>query len=145
MWSYNHTPDPDELMHYGVRGMKWRKGTINPAVAVSLTRSGRSTDPSMRRRQKRAKKNYRTQLSNATKDWIKKDVDLYKKGRKAILNSKTQKDVDKAVKKTTRGYDKAGNKWLKKANKARSTYNAVRRGQSKEMATNAQRRKKKRK
>ena len=25
MWMYNHTPDPDELMHYGVKGMKWKK------------------------------------------------------------------------------------------------------------------------
>ena len=25
MWQYNHTLDPDELMHYGVRGMKWRR------------------------------------------------------------------------------------------------------------------------
>lgn len=23
MWSYNHTPDPDELFHFGVKGMKW--------------------------------------------------------------------------------------------------------------------------
>lgn len=25
MWQYNYTPDPDELMHYGVKGMKWKK------------------------------------------------------------------------------------------------------------------------
>lgn len=23
MWQYNHTPDSDTLMHYGVKGMKW--------------------------------------------------------------------------------------------------------------------------
>lgn len=23
MWQYNHTIDPDELCHYGVKGMKW--------------------------------------------------------------------------------------------------------------------------
>lgn len=23
MWQYNYTPDPDVLMHYGVKGMKW--------------------------------------------------------------------------------------------------------------------------
>lgn len=25
MWSYNHTPEPDEIFHYGIRGMKWKK------------------------------------------------------------------------------------------------------------------------
>lgn len=25
MWQYNHTPDPDTLMHYGIKGMKWDK------------------------------------------------------------------------------------------------------------------------
>ena len=38
MWEYNHTPEPNELMHYGIKGQKWglrryqnKDGTLTPA------------------------------------------------------------------------------------------------------------------
>lgn len=39
MWSYNYTPDPDVLCHYGVKGMKWDK--TKRRIGTTLKRTGR--------------------------------------------------------------------------------------------------------
>ena len=53
MWTYNQTQQPDELMHYGIPGMKWghRK---NPQVA-----SARTAYKSAKKDFRRSAKNYR--------------------------------------------------------------------------------------
>lgn len=40
MWQYNYTPSSDDIMHYGVLGMKWGH---RKAKAGSLKSSNKST------------------------------------------------------------------------------------------------------
>lgn len=42
MWEYNYTPDPDELMHYGVRGMKWKEHKRKRAIQRQVTKESGS-------------------------------------------------------------------------------------------------------
>lgn len=44
MWNYNHTPPSDELMHYGVKGMKW--GVRRTEAQLARARSGNKTTDS---------------------------------------------------------------------------------------------------
>lgn len=38
MWQYNYTPNPEDIMHYGVKGMKWG---VRKSVYKSMNRQQR--------------------------------------------------------------------------------------------------------
>ena len=131
MWEYNYTPDPNELYHYGILGMKWGvRRYQNPDG--SLTKAGMrrykdkspyevtTSDGDTFRVSKGSKNNYNTKLSKVTKTWGQhyREIDDAKvKKRISKQYAKEQTKGDEALQKSyNRMYVDAYNKAADKMN-----------------------------
>lgn len=131
MWEYNYTPDPNELYHYGILGMKWGvRRYQNPDG--SLTKAGMrrykdkspyevtTSDGDTFRVSKGSKNNYNTKLSKVTKTWGQhyREIDDAKaKKRISKQYAKEQTKGDEALRKSyNRMYVDAYNKAADKMN-----------------------------
>ena len=74
MWEYNYTPDPDELMHYGVKGMKWKKRIAKGFTAgadKARTANAIALERARRARSGPLKKSTMKELATGTKRHVK--------------------------------------------------------------------------
>ena len=88
MWTYNYTPSSDDIIHYGVLGIRWghRKAIIPSVSQVSTNRAvNKATDA--KAKMQSAKKAYKT----ANKKFDK----AYRNSNSWILNSQFDKKDNK--------------------------------------------------
>ena len=107
MWTYNQTQPSDELMHYGIPGMKWghRKTYHSTGIRSAVAR----------RSNKKVDKSFKKWNENS-----KKRENAIELGKKANL-SRLSYENDKKNKDLKRQY-KADNKVYKKAVRKNTTY-----------------------
>lgn len=103
MWSYNHTPDPDgdSLMHYGVRGMKWKKrlargpNQANTASQIALERARRMRPGYKSSRPgRRANQTINTQTYDGSKTKLSYQAQLA--GRKSVAKQQVKTKINRA-------------------------------------------------
>lgn len=81
MWEYNHTPESDELMHYGILGMRWGQRRSK----VELARANRERKAS----RKVTDYEYKSSVIKAKKKISKSDRKI------AILNAKSKRTAER--------------------------------------------------
>lgn len=117
MWKYNHTPDSNDLMHYGILGQKWGRRRYQFKDG-SLTAAGRKRyddDDSERASAKAAKYEYKAAKSRAKNITNKYDrkAAIYEAKAKRIAK-KEEADYDDDVEKASERATKDRNKTIRR-------------------------------
>lgn len=90
MWQYNHTPSSDELYHYGVKGMKWKKrkkAAISTGKAILDAGMNTIKSKAYKANSKRLKKKETNAVNRYAKSRsLKNDVEVVKAGGRRAAN-----------------------------------------------------------
>lgn len=95
MWQYNYTPNPEDLMHYGVLGMKWGVHHGRKSFGTNDEPGNIYTDRQKERIKKQAKRILNRNIKNYDKAFRLYDEHsklAYKKADKFVLKSEALKN-----------------------------------------------------
>lgn len=120
MWQYNYTPNSDDIMHYGVIGMKWgvRKGR-NLGESLRTRRLKRSIKANEKDVQSLRKAGYKTEADAVAKVGQKQSEKLKKsqerdKAKADYKQQKQEKKLNNTAHKDLKKATKSGQKKTKK-------------------------------
>lgn len=124
MWNYNYTPPSDELMHYGILGMKWGVRRTEAQLARARKKAAKQEPDHDDYKKAHSGKSYRAMSNQELRDannrlnMEKQYKDLTKKtskGKKIVTGFIKGAGTITAVVAAAKTYEKYGNAILDKA------------------------------